>query len=85
MSDTPRPSLHTGDFELDRAFRIALGDITGNVLPYRSGLLETPAPCLAAGLSYPDPWTRDAAINSWNGTGFPPSVMSRKCVKSLRG
>ncbi len=63
-------TLSTGDFEIDRAFRIAMGDMLGNVVHYQSGLLEFPAPCLVAGLSYPDPWTRDAAFNTWSGAGL---------------
>lgn len=72
-------TLKTGDFEIDRAFRIALGDMLGNVVHYRSGLLEKPAPCLVAGLSYPDPWTRDTAFNTWNGAGLlMPEVMKKR-------
>ena len=37
-------TLKTGDFEIDRAFRIALGDMLGNVVHYKSGLLKDPAP-----------------------------------------
>ena len=69
-------SLRTGHFEIDRAFRIAMGDMLGNVIHYKSGLLEKPAPCLSAGLSYPDPWTRDTAFNTWSGAGaIIPEVM----------
>ena len=63
----PLPTLTTGHRRLDQAWRVALGDIVGNIRPYRSGLLEEPRPVLLAGLFYDDPWTRDAAINAWNG------------------
>lgn len=77
-------TLKTGDFEIDRAFRIALGDMLGNVTHYRSGLLEKPAPCLVAGLSYPDPWTRDTAFNTWNGAGMLiPEVMKNSLLSCL--
>lgn len=70
MSSVLGLTLNTGHFEIDRAFRIALGDMLGNVVHYRSGILEQQVPCLVAGLSYPDPWTRDAAFNTWNGAGL---------------
>ncbi len=77
-------TLKSGDFEIDRAFRIALGDLIGNVTHYRSGLLERPAPCLVAGLSYPDPWTRDTAFNTWNGAGLLlPEVMKNTLLSCL--
>jgi glycogen debranching enzyme len=78
------PTLRTGDFEIDRAFRIAIGDLCGNVQHYQSGLLERPEPCLVAGLSYPDPWTRDAAFNTWNGAGLlMPEVMKNTLLSCL--
>jgi glycogen debranching enzyme len=77
-------TLKTGNFEIDRAFRIALGDMLGNVIHYQSGLLEQPAPCLVAGLSYPDPWTRDTAFNTWNGAGLLiPEVMKNTLLSCL--
>ncbi|MFM8766076.1 MAG: MGH1-like glycoside hydrolase domain-containing protein [Spartobacteria bacterium] len=84
MNTNIPPTLKTGDFQLDRAFRIAMGDMLGNVIHYRSGLLEKPAPCLAAGLSYPDPWTRDTALNTWNGAGtLIPGVMKNTLLSCL--
>ena len=77
-------TLRTGHFEIDRAFRIAMGDMLGNVIHYKSGLLENPAPCLSAGLSYPDPWTRDTALNTWNGAGaIIPEVMKNTLLSCL--
>ncbi|CAM3018504.1 MGH1-like glycoside hydrolase domain-containing protein [Rariglobus hedericola] len=58
-------SLRSGDAQLDQAFRIAVGDLLGNVQPFKDGLLDAPAPCLIAGLEYVTPWTRDAAFNTW--------------------
>lgn len=57
--------LRSGDATLDQAFRIAIGDLLGNVRPFQDGLLAAPAPCLIAGLEYVTPWTRDAAFNTW--------------------
>ena len=59
------PACQTGDLQLDRALRCALGDVLGNIVPAQVGLLESPTPVLMAGLTY-EAWTRDAAINSWN-------------------
>ena len=59
------PCQCSGDPQLDQAFRIAAGDLLGNVQPFKDGLLDAPAPCLIAGLEYATPWTRDAAFNSW--------------------
>ncbi len=44
-------TLATDNFEIDRPFRIAMGDMLVNVVYYRSGLLDEPVPCLVAGLS----------------------------------
>ncbi len=55
---------------LSRAARIATGDIVGNILPYKDGLLEEEEPCCMAGLDYHEPWTRDAAINTMNALCF---------------
>lgn len=70
------PALKTGQPQLDRAFRTALGDLYGNIQPFQSGLLEKPAPVILAGMDYDTPWTRDAAINVWNGAGliFPQAA-----------
>src|SRR4051812_48652782 len=58
-------ALNSGDARLDQAFRIAVGDLLGNIQSYRAGLLDVPAACLIAGLDYVTPWTRDAASNTW--------------------
>ena len=62
--------FETNDEDLNSAFRIALGDIYGNIYPFRDGLLEKEAPVLLAGLGYDTPWTRDASINTWNCGGL---------------
>ncbi len=70
------PHLRTGRPEIDRAFRIAVGDVTGNLAPWKDGLLEKEEEVLLAGLDYDSPWTRDSAINAWNGAGllFPEAA-----------
>lgn len=70
MSNTQFPYLVTGDRVIDLAYRIALGDLVGNILPSKTRLLEEDRPVILAGLAYNRPWTRDAAINTWNGAGL---------------
>lgn len=60
------PDIKTDSAILKTAYRIATGDISGNITLFKSGLLEKEAPCLLAGLDYDTPWTRDTAINVWN-------------------
>lgn len=55
---------------LVKAYRIAMGDISGNIQYHQSGILQQKEPCIYAGLVYGKPWTRDAAINVWNGMGL---------------
>lgn len=55
---------------ISRAYRIAIGDIAGNIQFHQSGVLDKKVPCIYAGLLYDKPWTRDAAINVWNGIGL---------------
>lgn len=62
---------------LNRAFRIALGDLYGNIAPHFSGLLESARPTVLAGLDYDTPWTRDAAINCWNGASLIAPEVAR--------
>ncbi|TAJ11439.1 hypothetical protein DMA11_16755 [Marinilabiliaceae bacterium JC017] len=78
-SDTPSdntitiPSLAVNGentHDIAKAYRIAIGDIAGNVQYHQSGTLKEAAPCLYAGLLYGKPWTRDAGINVWNGFGL---------------
>ena len=51
---------------LNKAARIAAGDIAGNCIPFKDGLLQEAEVCIMAGMEYDTPWTRDAAINTMN-------------------
>ena len=82
-SGNPIPSLQSGDRSLDDAFRIAMGDIHGNIMMYRDGLLNDERPCLMAGLDYDTPWTRDAAINVWNAALLLPREVCRDTLLSV--
>lgn len=53
--------------EIAKVYRIAIGDISGNVQYHQSEVSQQMEPALYAGLRYGKPWTRDAAINVWNG------------------
>lgn len=64
------PYLHTDNDTINKAFRIALGDLSTNILNYKTGLMEEEAPAIMAGLNYDRPWTRDTAINVWNFGGL---------------
>lgn len=61
------PQLQTDNIKLNKAFRIAIGDLLGNIKEHKSGILNSYKPCIMAGLDYNRPWTRDTAINIWNG------------------
>ena len=66
--------------EIAKAYRIAIGDVSGNIQYHKSGVLEQKEPCLYAGLHYGKPWTRDAAINVWNGFGLLSPEVSKNTL-----
>ncbi len=68
---------------IDRALRIAVGDLIGNIQSYKDGILDQPAPCLFAGLDYDMPWTRDAAFNTWYGLGLLAPEVARNTLLSV--
>lgn len=76
------PMLKTTNPNIDRTFRIALGDIVTNIALWKDGLLKKEEPCIMAGLDYERPWTRDAAINTWNGVGLLFPQVSRNTLLS---
>ena len=66
--------------DIVKAYRIAIGDIAGNIQYHKSGVLEHKVPCIYAGLLYGKPWTRDAAINVWNGFGLLSPQVSKNTL-----
>lgn len=56
--------------QIAKAYRIAVGDVMSNTQLYHSSINDEEIYCLLAGLHYEKPWTRDAAINVWNGISF---------------
>jgi glycogen debranching enzyme len=77
------PKLTTNAPKIDRALAIALADVEGNIHPYRAGLLDASLPVLMAGAGYHEPWTRDAAINTWNGAGLLWPDVARNTLLSV--
>lgn len=68
---------------LEIAFRIASGDIFGNIFPYTGEIQKQEYPVLMAGTAYDRPWTRDAAINVWNGFGLIDRETSKNTLVSM--
>ena len=64
------PILETNNQNINKAFRIAIGDLFGNTKYHKSGLLKNNKLCIMAGSDYNKPWTRDTAINIWNGSSL---------------
>lgn len=60
------PYFNSDNGILNRASRIATGDIMGNCVPFCDGLLRERKTCLMAGLDYDTPWTRDTSVNAMN-------------------
>jgi hypothetical protein len=79
------PSLETDNPTVNEAFRIAIGDLLGNVSPgeYRQHWVRGRTPLLLAGLHYDTPWTRDAAINAWNGASLIMPEVSAATLGSV--
>lgn len=77
------PYLETNIANTNRAFRIAVGDLTGNIIPFRDGLLKEKKDVVIAGMDYVTPWTRDAAINTWNGAGLLFPEVTRNTLLSV--
>ena len=77
------PYFHSDDDVLNDAYRIAVGDLAGNVVPYRGGLLEKEEFCLLAGLDYTQPWTRDTAINVWYALAFADPDLCKNTLLSV--
>lgn len=77
------PRLITDDRTIIDAYRIAVGDLVGNVSLFQGGLLNEPVPVILAGLDYGTPWTRDASINAWNGVSLIMPEVSRNTLLSV--
>ena len=83
MKENSIPYLKTDNKTINHAFRIAVGDLAGNISLFKDGLLEKEVPVILAGLDYDTPWTRDAAFNVWNGAGVLSPEVSRNTLLSV--
>jgi len=77
------PRLITDNRTIIDAYRIAVGDLVGNVSLFQGGLLDEPVPVILAGLDYGTPWTRDASINAWNGASLIMPDVARNTLLSV--
>ncbi len=81
------PSLTINDegtHSIVKAYRLALGDVFSNVQDHYIPLLGEKKTSLYAGFEYVEPWTRDAAINIWNGFAFlSPSIARNTLMAQL--
>ncbi len=77
------PFFESDSAMLNKAARIATGDISGNCIPYKSGLLIEEKTCIMAGLNYSMPWVRDTAINTMNAISIMEPVIARDTLLSV--
>ncbi len=77
------PTFKCDNEKINMAYRLAIGDICANVVPYKDGMLKTEKPVMLAGVGYKTPWTRDAAINVWNCGGILMPEVSKNTLLSV--
>lgn len=77
------PYLKTDNQTIDDAFRIAYGDLTGNIRFFKDDLLAQERLVILAGLAYDTPWTGDASINIWNGGGLLYPEVAKNTLLSV--
>lgn len=77
------PILETDNQEINMAYRLAIGDFFSNIAPFCDGLLCEKKPVMLAGMGYDTPWTRDAAINTWNGGGLLAPDVAKNTLLSV--
>lgn len=79
------PYFITDSGDINSSYRIAIATLAANTLPFKDGILEKEEPVFIAGLKYSTPWTRDAAINTWNGGGLVDRDVALNTLKSVLG
>lgn len=77
------PFLITDNQKINSAYRLAIATLSANILPFKDGILEKEEPVIIAGLGYVTPWTRDAAINTWNAGGLVCPEVALNTLKSV--
>ena len=58
--------IKTDNEKINTAYHLAVSDLYGNIKPFSDGILDEEKPVIIAGMGYCTPWTRDAAINTYN-------------------
>ncbi len=79
------PYFITDDLDINRSYRLAVSTLAANTLPHKDGILEKEESVFIAGLRYYSPWTRDAAINTWNACGLIAPDIALNTMKSVIG
>ena len=77
------PYFKSNNDKIDTAYRMAMATLIANIQPFQDGILEKEEPVIIAGLGYWTPWTRDAAINTWNAGGMVCPEVSLNTLKSV--
>jgi len=77
------PYLTTNNLDIDRAYRLALATLCANIYPFKDGVLQSEKPVVIAGFGYTTPWTRDAAINTWNAGGLVCPEITKDTLLSV--
>ena len=84
VADSRRvPVFECDHADVQSAWQLAVDDLIANIEPFRDGLLTEAAPCIIAGRGYDTPWTRDTAINIWNGAGLLFPEASKNTLLSV--
>lgn len=76
------PIFKTNRRDVNDAIRIAISDIISNIQLFKGGMLKEEKEVFIAGMVYDTPWTRDAAINTWNATGLLFPEISKNTLLS---
>lgn len=75
--------VKTSSERINKAVEIAISDIEGNIGKLKSGLLEKEEYVLMAGADYDRPWTRDAAINTYNFLALYNPEVAKNTLESV--
>lgn len=79
------PYLITDNDKINKAYRMAIATLVANIQPFKDGILNEEKPVIIAGYGYDTPWTRDAAINTWNAGGLICPDIALNTLKSVMG
>ena len=77
------PAFTCSDPQISQAWRLAADDLQSNIHSFCDGLLTGERPVIIAGNGYDTPWTRDTAINVWNGAGLLMPEVSKNTLLSV--